>query len=345
MRNAVEFGEGPALGGGLCPNRLLQPGDRCHRHPRGAQAFDPHRHVLARKCSGDHRRQFGVVAAAVGDCPKARVIDQSGDPQNLRNPFPQPLVRRGDHQVAVAGGIDLVRRGDRVARTRTLGAFAGDPRRGGLVSDEAEAGIDQRGLHRPHRLAALLRQHCRQYAHGDPLAGAQIDDRRCTPYGRRTIVPVHPHDPGERLDQRIIAGQGAPDRTRTERIERVVENVGADRAHRVLADADPLRDPRPHTLQQDVRLRRECQRRIASSSSAKIEHDAALSRVHVPVDDARSFDFGRPGSCVVARRGLHLDHVGAELGKDHRGIRSGHVGREVQDPHTFERSERGAANR
>ena len=157
-------------------------------------------------------------------------------------------------------------------------------------------------------------------------------------------MAVHPHDPGERLDQRVVARQVAADRSGTKSAECIIKDVGVHRTHRILADADSIGNTRPHALQQDVgvRCKRPCG--LATRYGPQIEHDTAFPGVHVAMDDARPVDFGCPGAGVVAGGGLDLHNVRTELGKDHRCIRPRHVRGKIGNPDAFKRGKSCAAN-
>ena len=156
-------------------------------------------------------------------------------------------------------------------------------------------------------------------------------------------MAVHPHDPGERLHQRIVARQIAPDRSCAERVERVIQDVGVRRAHRVLTDTDPLSDTRSHALEEDIGARRNRQRSLATCGGPKIEHNATLAGVHVAMHDAGPVHFGCPGTSIVAGGCLDLHDVGPELGKDHCGVGTRHVSREIDNPDTGKGGEGSAA--
>ena len=150
-------------------------------------------------------------------------------------------------------------------------------------------------------------------------------------------MAVHPHDPGERLHQRIVTWKISADRSRAKRIEGVIKNAGINRTHCVLANSDTLSNTRPHALQEDIGARRYRQRRCSSRWRTQVEHHAALSNIHMTMDYTGPIHSRRPSASIIPAWCLDLDDVSAKLGKDHGGVGPCHVGREIEDPHALER--------
>ena len=332
MRHAIQFDEGLPLRNRLGADRLVQPGDRRDRHTGGPEPLHPGINGVAAQHGHDLLRQFFIVAGSVGDGHEARIGDEMLCTQHGRYPFPQPLIRRRDHQIAVTRAVHFVGRRDRVARTGPLRARACHQRGRGLVGDHAECRIDQRRLHTVNHLAALPRQHAGEDAHRNPLSGTQIDDRWRTSDWRCAVVPVHLHDAAEGLDQRIIARQITPDWSGPERIEGIIENVWVFRANCLLADAQSFCDAWPHALQQHVGSCSQRQCSTASSVGGQIQHHTALAGVHVTMHHADTVDRWRPMPRIVAPRRFDLDHVSAKLCQDHRGKGPCHICRKIDDP-------------
>ncbi len=84
--------------------------------------------------------------------------------------------------------------------------------------------------------------------------------------------------------------------------------------------------------------------RARSSSAAQVEHDRALPAVDAEVVRRDAVALGRrPGAgLVAARRALDLDHLGAQVGEQHRGVGAGQHPGEVGDQQAVERSGHGA---
>ncbi len=122
-------------------------------------------------------------------------------------------------------------------------------------------------------------------------------------------------------------------------------SVGAQRAHVLIADARAARPRRTEVLDDDVRALHQPLDGGASALVGEVECDAALAPVERQVvGGLAAVEWRPPGARLVARAGpLDLDHVGAEIGEEHRAIRAREDPREVEHPDPRERQARLAA--
>jgi hypothetical protein len=113
------------------------------------------------------------------------------------------------------------------------------------------------------------------------------------------------------------------------------------RQHRLRADADLVDHAGPQVLDQDVRRLAQTVQRLDVRGRLEVEHDRALVAVlAVEVERRRAIrPEGRaPEARVVAALGLlDLDHVGAHVGQQHAGQRTGQSLAHLDDADSFER--------
>jgi hypothetical protein len=111
-----------------------------------------------------------------------------------------------------------------------------------------------------------------------------------------------------------------------------IDDVGPDRLHRIVGEAQLGDRLAAHRVDEDVGSRDECAQHRLVRLVAQVEHQAALAAVHVD-EDAAHARRGADGDVarVVAARRLDLDHVGAHIGHDLRRIGAEHHAREIDD--------------
>jgi hypothetical protein len=99
---------------------------------------------------------------------------------------------------------------------------------------------------------------------------------------------------------------------------------------------------RLEVLDQDVGAPGQLAGHLGVGLVAQVERDGALPAVDPEVvgGDTLALRWG-PGARVVARGALDLDHVGAHVGQQHRGVRAGQDAGEVRDQEPGQRSRRG----
>jgi hypothetical protein len=238
----------------------------------------------------------------------------------------QPVVPDGQHHLAVGRAEDLVRRDVR-KRGTVFARLVARERVGHVVARERERGLEERDL--DHVTLAIGQR--REHAEGRPPRGGVVDERDTDAHRRPAGLARHAEDPGERLHQRVVAGQFA------ERAGPVRADPAVDpRADIVRADAEPLGRARPKALDEHVDVGRMAQERRAAPLRLQIEDNGTLPGV------CREEHRGTPLTCLVTARPFHLDDVRAERREQLRARRSRERRREVDDADALERPERHA---
>jgi hypothetical protein len=98
----------------------------------------------------------------------------------------------------------------------------------------------------------------------------------------------------------------------------------------LVADAETVGGPERHVVVDHVGGRHEFEREAHAVGLLEIDRDVALAALatHERPDETAAH--------AVAARGLDLDHVGAEVGQDHRTERARQVLAEVDNANAFE---------
>ena len=143
-----------------------------------SRAVEPvRRRALARAARGSAAAAPRGSRAGRGSCGSAGRRRAPGSPIALAELREEPVVRGGDHQLAVGGREHLVRSDQRERGAVAAGRVAGPKRVGQLVADEREAGLEERDvdLAPAARLRALVQRG--DDAERRPHAGAEVDQR------------------------------------------------------------------------------------------------------------------------------------------------------------------------
>ena len=140
------------------------------------------------------------------------------------------------------------------------------------------------------------------------------------------------HQPAERLDQQVIAGEFAA-RARSECRDAAVHQSGVSPPNGGLVQAEPCHRPGAEVLYQNISTLGEASRHLQVRTVAQVEHDAALVAVDAEEVGAFVIDERRsPHSGVVALGSFDLDDVGTQVTEGHGAKRSGQYPGEIDDP-------------
>ncbi len=166
---------------------------------------------------------------------------------------------------------------------------------------------------------------------GQHVGGLEVRRAR-----RRLVALVEVHHPGGRVDD---VGEGlalAPRAGLAEARDRAVDEIGLDRGHRGVAQAELLDDAGGEVLDEDVGDPAEIGDDPAALRVAQVHRDAFLA--HVDADEvgglvgAARLDLEVVLPHVVAlARPLDLDHARAQVGEQARAVGAGEHAGEIED--------------
>ena len=270
----------------------------------------------------------GVAAVAL-------VVDPRRPPDGPAQRGPLFVGGGGDGHRPAPGGKDLEGAEPRVGVTRR----AGDGAACRVVVDDRFAQGEDAVVHRHvEELAGAAAGDAvqrRNHAEGGQGAGG-----RCRPPRGRPAPPGRPSSPvvpthaAHALSHDVEGGPVAVGALAGARVaeaaHRGVDQGGPAGAQGFVAEADALHDPGAKVLDQGIGAVDQPQRHAAVPLVAQVEDDAALVAVDagkvatvVAALPIRGEGAEPPGE--VALRGLHLDHVGTEVGEEHgaKGPRQG----------------------
>ena len=158
---------------------VLDVRDGCSRHAGCGEALVPDGGVVLPQALDEQLVERLAVRDPVGVRAEARVVDELGRAERRAQiGGEETVVAAADHQLAVAGGEDLVRGdhredGSLAVRDRPVGEVAGE-----VVADVAERRLVQRHVDERAATRALALEQRRDDAEGGPGAGALVDQRR-----------------------------------------------------------------------------------------------------------------------------------------------------------------------
>jgi hypothetical protein len=156
-------------------------------------------------------------------------------------------------------------------------------------------------------------------------------------------LPGHPQHSGHALRHDVEPGPGRVRPGLPEGADRAVKDVGPQRLHVVVGQAEPGGDAGPERLHDQVGLAGQLQRECPAPGILHVEGDGPLAPVGLDERPGLTAFVKRteiPG--IVAGHGLDLDHVRAEVGENHRRVRPGEEPGQVEDAEAGERQRRAA---
>ncbi len=193
-----------------------------------------------------------------------------------------------------------------------------------VVGHERERRLPERDV---ERAAAALVQRGED-REGRVHARRVVDQRHADPNAVATLFAGDADHAGGCLEQRVVSRERPLGALASVGRDRAVNQPRVAPAELARPEAELLRQPRPQALDDDVGTVREPMQHVAPAP--QVERERALPRVHrdeerpEPTRERRS-----PEARLVARRGLDLDHVGAERAEQLRAgrarVRGGHV--------------------
>ena len=117
-----------------------------------------------------------------------------------------------------------------------------------------------------------------------------------------------------------------------------IDQPRIDFAHVVIAELQPPHRRKPRIVHQHIGALAQPQQRRPRRRLLQVEHDAALVAIELQIKRAHVGVFGRAALAhQIALRRLDLDHVGAVVRQDLRGVRTQHHRREIDDAQALER--------
>ena len=142
-----------------------------------------------------------------------------------------------------------------------------------------------------------------------------------------------------RLDDGVVCAAVAVRTLGTESRQRDVHDVGVDRRDVLVAEPDLVHHARAIVLQEHIGLRGEAADNVDAVRGVEIHRDRALSSIAHEVQRAHAVDGDADPPTDVADPGaFDLDHVGALIGEQRRGVRAGQGDRQVDDPYARHRT-------
>ena len=206
-----------------------------------------------------------------------------------------------------------------------------------LVGEERRHHLEHRDLDllagaRP--LAGEERQHHPVRGH---RARGEIGDRVADLHRRPVGKPGEVHDARLALDDQVVARPARLRPRLAEARDRAVDEPGIQRVDGLPAEAEPRERAGPEVLDQHVRAREELPEDRLPRLRLEVERDALLPAVDAHEVGRLAAGEGGPGAGVVPlARLLDLDHLGAHVGEEHRGVGPREHAGQVDDAHAVE---------
>src|SRR5690606_28621532 len=119
--------------------------------------------------------------------------------------------------------------------------------------------------------------------------------------------------------------------------DRTVDQVRPHSAERCVVDAELRCDTGAEVFDNDIALRGEARRDLASPVRLEIELEAALVAIDQFEAHADTFAESAHGPLVIARRRLDLDDLGSDIGHQGRAEGAGQDPTEVENPDAGQR--------
>ena len=208
--------------------------------------------------------------------------------------------------------------------------------------EQADRGVEQRHLD----LLAAPRTRALHERHQQPRRGVeprrQVAHRRAGAEGRPVRGAVEARQSAHRLRHRVEARHSGHRPVVAEPGDARIDQAGEARGQDPFVIQAPLLHPAgPEVLDQHVGALEQAQQRRAPGRAAQVDADAGLAAVEaVEIGALPAPERRPPGAGLVARRRLHLDHVGAVVGEQLGAERPRENAGEVDDPEAGERRPR-----
>ena len=185
--------------------------------------------------------------------------------------------------MTVGGRIDAVGRaeieigvGDGAAPWHRAAAVQIDRK---MLELQVNRGLDEAHIH-PASFARRCSTHeQREDALGKLRSRHHVGDRKPRRHGRAAAVAAQPGDPGQRLDEQVLTRPVPPWSVGAIAADACIDEARVDRAHRIPAKADPVHDPRPEIMDENVRARDEPLHAIEVGRRFEVGGDAFLAAV------------------------------------------------------------------
>ena len=310
--------------------RLEHAAHLADRNPRPREPLDP----LVGRPRGEHpvelAHELFAVLDPAGVRPVALVLGQIRPLDRRAEPTVEPVVRARDRDRAVGGGEGLVRHDARVGVAVAPRLLAGDERRARDVDERRERDVVERDLDPLAATGDERGEHARRRG----IAGQDVDDRDADLQRRPVCLAGYRHQAALGLDHEVVAGPLV-----AEARDGAVDELGVLAPEPLVAGAEPVGDSRPEVLDDDVGAPGEASKRLLRLRAREVERDAPLAPVDREEIGGLASHVGRAprARLVTVARSLDLDHVGAEVGEQHRAVRPREDAREVEHADAVER--------
>ena len=229
------------------------------------------------------------------------------------------------HQARIAGFAD--RRVERAAAEM-------------VAQHELRHGLEHRQLDR----LALAGAVAAEYGGEDDVRGVDADDAvdHCQRHIARPLAAGLGNDGRQRADAlnevviSRLAGIGSGVAI-THQAD--VDEPRIDLAHVIVGELEAAHGRRSRIGDENIGTFTELQQRLARRRLLHVENDAALVAIELQIKRAHIGAAGRADALAheVALRRFDLDHIGAVVGKNLRGVRAGDHRREVEDAQPLQR--------
>ena len=154
---------------------------------------------------GDHAEQQVAMLHALDVGLEARLVGPFGMAQRLGELAPQPVVAGADHQRPVAALERLVGRQRGMAGALARRHLAGHRVGRDVVGGPHQPALEQRGVDQAALAGGGALGDGRQHADRRPHAGRQVDDGDADARLRPGRIAVQRDQPGDGLDDRLVA--------------------------------------------------------------------------------------------------------------------------------------------
>jgi hypothetical protein len=179
----------------------------------------------------------------------------------------------------------------------------------------------------------------REHPDGGVEAGEHVEDGDAGPVGFPVGVAGEAHQPADGLDDQVVAGQPGTLLTAAEAADRGVDDTRVGLGHGRVVEPEPRERARPEVLEHDVGAGDQPARHVEVVGVLEVQGDRPLVAVD-PEEVGRDpvAHRGLPRAGVVALGALDLDHLGAQVAQEHRGVGAGQDPGEVGDQQSRQRS-------